>query len=129
MSQSLDPAVRDLSVKALLEAIRRQGVRALEGAGGLEIGRFRQVERLMRMAIDLSNVRVKGVPNVYIRGVKPDPDEALAVPEVLTVSLSDLLAARAADHLADALAGDPAAFRAIEAEAERILTTEEIQMA
>ena len=42
--------------------------------------------------------------------------------------MTDLLAARASDHLPPALEGDPEALRAFEQEAERLLKTEDIQL-
>jgi hypothetical protein len=42
--------------------------------------------------------------------------------------VSDLLAARASDHLGAALESDPQALRGFEQEAERLLETEDIQV-
>ena len=47
---------------------------------------------------------------------------------MLSVKLTDLLAARAADHLADALLGLPEARAALEREAEAMLLTENVQL-
>ena len=79
----------------------------------------------MRLAVDLAGAG-NGLPLVEFHGIPPR-DGPGALPEILSVHLTDLLAARASDHLAAALEGDPEALRACEQEAERLLETEEIQ--
>ena len=124
MIQPHEPAILDLAVMSLHNAIRREAARLLEAPGELEATHFRRIARLMRLALALAG-EGRGLPLVEFRGLPPfrpgDP------PEILSVPLTDLLAARAADHLPAALEGDPAALRAVEQEAEQLLETEDIQ--
>ena len=67
-----------------------------------------------------------GLPLVEFHGIPPLPGRG-ALPEILSVNLTDLLAARASGYLFAALKGEPEALRAVEQEAERLLETEDIQ--
>jgi hypothetical protein len=129
MSQSDEAAILKLTVGSLHNAIRRVAARILEAPGTLDTGGFRQVERLMRMAISLAGAG-RGVPFVEVHGIPPSasPGDPAALPELFSVKLTDLLAARAADHLSAALEGDAEALRAFDKVAERLLTTENIQL-
>jgi hypothetical protein len=124
MIQSHEPAVLDLAVISLYGAIRRIEARLLEGAGEFDVRKIRRVEYLMRIALDLAGAG-NGMPIVESHDLPPAGPGGL--PEILSVKLTDLLAARAAEHLAAALEGDPEAPRAFEREAERLLETEDIQ--
>ena len=125
MIQSHEPAILDLAVISLHGAIRRIAARHLEGPGELDVTTIRRVERLMRIALDLAGVG-NGVPLVEFHGI-PSSAGAGALPEVLSVKVTDLLAARASDHMPAALEGDPEALRAFEQEAERLLETEDFR--
>ena len=125
MIQSHEPAILDLALISLHGAIRRIAVRLLEGPDELDVTTIRRVERLMRIALDLAGVG-NGMPMVEFHGI-PAQSGRGAPPEILSVPLTDLLAARASNHLPAALEGDPEALRAFEREAERILETEDIQ--
>jgi hypothetical protein len=124
MIQSHEPAILDLGLISLHGAIRRIAVRLLEGPDELDVTTIRRAERLMQIALDLAGVG-NGMPLVKFDGLPPAGPGAL--PEILAVKLTDLLAARVSDHLPAALEGDPGALRAVEREAERILETEDIQ--
>ena len=63
-----------------------------------------------------------------IRGLGREACFTSLTPEILSVRLADLLAARASDHLSAALEGDPEGLRAVEREAERLLETEDIPL-
>jgi hypothetical protein len=126
MIQSHEPAILDLTVISLHDAIRHVAARVLEAPGMLEVTRFSRVERLMRIAVALAGAG-SGMPLVQFHGV-PAVAGPPAAPEILSVNLSDLLAARASDHLGAALEGDPQALRGFEQEAERLLETEDIQL-
>ena len=65
--------------------------------------RIGRVEYLMRIALDLAGVG-NGMPLVKFDGLPPAGPGAL--PEILAVKLTDLLAARASNHLPAALDGD-----------------------
>jgi hypothetical protein len=92
----------------------------------LGFAHFSRVERLMRIAGALSGAG-GGKPRVRFHGVPPVAGLS-APPETLCVDLSDLLAARASDHLGAALEGNPQALQSFEQEAERLLDTEDIQL-
>ncbi len=124
MIQSHEPAMLDLALISLHGAIRRIAARLLEGSWELDVRKIRRVEYLMRIALDLAGFG-NGMPLVEFHGLPPSGPGAL--PEILPVKLTDLLAARAAEHLPAALEGDPEALRAFEREAERLLETEDIQ--
>jgi hypothetical protein len=126
MIPSHEPAILELALISAHDAIRRVAVRILEGPGALDVTQFRRVGRLMRLAIALAGAG-NGVPLVEIHGIPPAAGPG-APPETLSVSLTDLLAARAAGYLPAALEGDPEALRAFELEAERLLETEDIQL-
>jgi hypothetical protein len=126
MIQSHEPAILDLAVTSLHDAIRRVAARILEAPGTLEVTDFRRLERLMRIAVALAGAG-SGMPLVQFRGV-PRVAGPRVPQETLSVNLSDLLAARASDHLGAALEGDPQALRSFEQEAERLLETEDIQL-
>jgi hypothetical protein len=129
MSKSEDADILELTVSSLHKVIARLAVRNLEAPGAAGVAQFRQVERLMRMAIALAGAG-RGLPFVEIHGI-PATEGASnpgALPELLSVKLTDLLAARASDHLSEALAGNPEALRAIDKVAEKLLTTENIQL-
>jgi hypothetical protein len=125
MIQSHEPAILDLAVISLHDAIRRVAARTLEAPGELDVAHFHRVERLMRLAVALAGAG-RGSPVVEYHGLPPVAGPG-SLPEILSIRLTDLLAARASDHLAAALEGDPGALRAIEREAERLLETEDIQ--
>ena len=125
MIQAHEPAVLDLAIISLQDAICRLATRILDDSPAVEADRFRQVERLMRIGIDLAGAG-RGLPQVEYHGI-PSAAGAGGLPEILAVNLTDLLAARAADDLPAALEGDPEALRIFEREAEWLLKTENIQ--
>jgi hypothetical protein len=125
MIQSHEPAMLDLALISFHCAIRRAAARLLEGSEELEVTRILRVGFLMRIALDLTGAG-NGVPLVEFHGIPPSAG-AGALPKVLSVKLTDLLAARASDHIPAALEGDPEALRAFELEAERLLETEVIR--
>ena len=125
MIQSHEPAILDLALLSLRGAIRGIAARLLEGPGELEVTTIRRVERLMRIALDLAGVG-NGMPVVEFHGLPPVAGP-VALAEILSIPLTDLLAARASDHLPAALEGNREARRAFEQEAERILETEDVQ--
>jgi hypothetical protein len=125
MIQSHESAILDLALISLNGAIRRIAVRLMEGPDELDVTTIRRVERLMRIALDLAGVG-NGMPLMEFHGIPPKSGRG-ARPEILSVPLTDHLAARASDHLPAALEGDPAALRAFEREAERLLETEGIE--
>ena len=125
MSQPLDPDLLDLAVNTLQEAIRRVSARLLEAPSPLDLSHFRQVERLMRIAIALCG---EGRRPPYVQAHNLPKAEVGELPEIVDVDLVSLLAAYAPDHLAAALGGDPDARRALEHEAERLLETEDIHL-
>jgi hypothetical protein len=126
MIQAHEPAILDLGIISLHEAIRRVAARILEAPEAMEVRHFRRVEQLMRVAAALSGVG-EGLPTVQFHGIPAGPRLGF-LPETLSISVTDLLAARAADHLAAALEGDPEALRGFEQEAERLLQTEDIRL-
>jgi hypothetical protein len=126
VNQPHEPAIIDLAVISLHDAIRRVAARILEAPGTLEVAHFSRLERLMRIAVALAGSG-SGMPLVQFHGVPPVAGPP-ARQETLSVNLSDLLAARASDHLGAALEGDPQALRGFEQEAERLLETEDIQL-
>jgi hypothetical protein len=126
MSQPDDAAILSLTVKTLHQVIRRRAARILESPNALSMGQFRQVERLMRLAIALAGGG-RGLPTVQVHGI-PSSGAQDELPEVMTVPLTDLLAARASDHLTAALEGDADALRALEKVADRLLETEDVQL-
>ena len=125
MIQPQEPAILDLTIMSLHDAIRGVAARLLEAPGELEVTHFRRVERLIRLAVDLAGAG-RGLPRAEFHGLPPAAGPG-ALPEILSVHLTDLLAARASDHLSAALEGDPEALRAVEQEAERLLETEDIR--
>ncbi len=125
-SDSLEPAITELAVRSLHGAVRRVAGRLLEAPGSLDATQFRQVERLMRIAIALAGSR-EFFPFVQVHDIPPD-HETSKLPGLFGVKVTNLLAARASDFLSDALQGSPEAVRACEDEAERILQTEDIQL-
>jgi len=130
MSEPREADINTLAIESLHKATRRQAVRILEAPGALGASQYRQVERLMRIAIALAGAG-RGIPTVQVHGLHPGGEQAAepgALPEVFTVTLTDLLAARAADQLAAALEGDSEARRAFEQEAEQIILKENIQL-
>jgi hypothetical protein len=124
MIQPHEPAILDLGVIALHDAIRRVAARLLESPSELEPTHFRRVEHLMRIAIALAGAG-GGLPLVEFHGIPPVSG---TLPETLSVKLTDLLAARASEHLPAALEGDPEGLRAFGQEAERLLETVDIQL-
>src|SRR3954452_18256545 len=126
MIQSHEPAVLDLALISLHDAVRRVAARILEAPGALEVTHFRRVESLMRLAIALAGAG-RGLPRVEFHGLPPAAGPGM-LPEILSVRLTDLLAARASDYLSAALEGDPEGLLAVEQEAERLLETEDIQL-
>lgn len=121
-----DDLIKALMVSCLQSAIRKRAAEILRAPGELDTATFRDVERLMRMAIAMSQQGTGLAPRVYIHqaGLSPIPNTP---PELLPIELTDLLAARAGDQLGLALEGDGPARAAIEREAEAILSTEDIQ--
>jgi hypothetical protein len=97
--QPHEHAILDIAVMSMHDAIRHVSARILEGPGTL----------------------------VQFHGVHPVAGPA-PLTETLSVNLSDLLAARASDHLGAALEGDPRALRAFEQEAERLLEADDIEL-
>jgi hypothetical protein len=129
MSDPDDAAILKVTVTSLHQAIRRLAARTLAAPGALSVGDFRQVERLMRIAIALAGAG-RGLPFVEVHGI-PAAEVATnpgALPELLSVKLTDLLAARASDHLSDAVQGDLNALRSLDKVADKLLTTENIQL-
>jgi hypothetical protein len=126
MIQRHEPAMLDLGIISLHGAIRRVAARILEAPGALEVTQFRRVEQLMRIAVALAGAG-RRLPLVEFHDIPPVASPG-SLPEVLSVNLTDLLAARASNHLPPALEGDPEALRAFEQEAERLLETEGIQL-
>jgi hypothetical protein len=127
MIQPHEPALLDLAVLSLHRALRRVAARMLEAPGELTAAHYRRVERLMRIAIALAGAGSTRLPHVEIHGIPPGSDPT-ALPGLLSIDLTDLLAARAGEHLPAALRGEAEALRAVEQEAERILETEDIQL-
>jgi hypothetical protein len=124
--QSHEPAIVDLAIMSLHDAARRVAARILEAPETLEATDFGRVERLMRIAVAMGGEGSR-MPLVQFHGVpaiagQPNPRQTVSV------SLSDLLAARASDRLGAALEGDPRALRGFELEAERLLETEDIRL-
>jgi hypothetical protein len=126
MIHAHEPAILDLALISLHEAIRRVASRILQAPGDVNATQLRRVARLMRIGVDLTGAG-NGLPVVEFHGVPPAEPGPGALPEILSVNLTDLLAARASDHLHAALEGDPGALHALEQEAERLLETEDIQ--
>jgi hypothetical protein len=124
--QPHDPAILDIAVMSMHDAIRHVSARILERPGTLDVTHFSRVERLMRVAVALTGGG-GGMPLVQFHGVHPVAGPA-PLTETLSVNLSDLLAARASDHLGAALEGDPQALRGFEQEAERLLEAEDIEL-
>jgi hypothetical protein len=127
MIQSHEPAILDLTVFSLHSAIRHATARILETPVGLTVADYRRIERLMRIAIALAGGGSSGPPHVHVHGLPPG-DGPGALPEILSVNLTDLLAARVAAHLPGALNGEAEALDAFADEAERLLETEDIQL-
>ncbi len=127
MIQSHEPAILDLAVISLHDAIRCTAIRILEEPGALDVTDFRRVARLMRIAIALAGAG-SVLPHVEFHGIPPIMGGPGSLPETLSVNLTDLLAACASGHLPAALEGDPEALLAFEQEAERLLKTEDIQL-
>ncbi|HWE36818.1 MAG TPA: hypothetical protein VG406_09650 [Isosphaeraceae bacterium] len=123
-----DPAVTAFSVIILLNALRRLAARLLSGEAEPTVTHYRLVERLMRIAITLAGAGNARHPHIQIHQDAPGDESATLLPRVTRVDLPDLLAARAADHLPAALAGDESARAQVEAIAEHILLTEDIQL-
>jgi hypothetical protein len=126
MIHSHEPAILDLTLLDLEGAIRRIAVRILGRPEVLDVSHFRRVAGLMRLAIALEGTGA-GLPFAEYHGIPPMAGPG-ALPEILSVRVTDLLAARAADHLPAALEGEPEALRAFEREAEQLLETEDIQL-
>jgi hypothetical protein len=124
--QPHEHAILDIAVMSMHDAIRHVSARILEGPGTLDVTHFSRVERLMRVAVALTGGG-GGMPLVQFHGVHPVAGPA-PLTETLSVNLSDLLAARASDHLGAALEGDPRALRAFEQEAERLLEADDIEL-
>jgi hypothetical protein len=130
MSEPRDADINNLAIASLQRAIRRVAARILEAPGALSVSQYRRVERLMRIAIALAGAG-RGMPTVEVHGLPPTGEPAAnagALPELFTVTVTDLLAARAADQLPAALQGDAVALRALDQEAERLLETENVQL-
>jgi hypothetical protein len=114
-----------LLILALHRSIRRICARLLATPGVLAPRDYRLVQHYMRMALALAGAEGT-MPTVQFHGVKIPGSGML--PEIVLIPLPDFLATRAADHLADALEGDSTARAAVEAEAERILLNENVQL-
>jgi hypothetical protein len=119
MIQQHEPAILDLAIMALQDAVRRMSARLLDAPGVLEATDYLRVERLLHLAGALAGAG-GGAPLVEFHGL-PSAAGGGAQPETFSVCLTDLLAACASDHLPAALEGDPDAFRAVAQEAERLL--------
>ncbi len=126
MIQPHEPAILDLGIISIHDAIRRVAARILETPGELGVTHFRRVGHLMRLAVALAGAG-RGLPLVEFREIPPLAGPGF-LPEILSVNLTDLLAARASDYLPAALEGDPEALLAFEQEAERLLETEDIHL-
>ena len=126
MSLTNEAAIHELAVRALHDAIRRAAGRVLDSTEPLAVSQFRQVERLMRLAIAVAGSGSR-VPYVEVHGIPAGSDEG-TLPQVLSIDLTDLLAARAADHLPGALRGEAESLRVLAEQADRILATEDIQL-
>jgi hypothetical protein len=124
-----DPDVTAFSVLVLLTALRRLAARLLAGQAEPTVAHYRLVERLMRIAITLAGAGSARHPYVQMRDDSPGDETATLLPRSTRVDLPDLLASRAADQIASALAGDETARVKVEAIAEQILLTEDIQLA
>ncbi len=117
--------VQAVAVRSLVEALRRLAAKQLAAPYGLDTAHARLVERLMRIAIAVAGAGPRAVPKVMIHNLPAGPDEP---PQILPVSLPDLVAARASDHLVPAVGGDEAALEELVKTAERILATEDVQL-
>ena len=124
MSQSRDAAVHDLAVRSLHEAIRRAAALILEAQGPATVADYRRVEWLMRIAVALAGGRP---PHVQVHNL-PAEGTGEALPGLLSVGLTDLLVARAADHLPAALRGEAGALGVLGDEAGRLIEVEDIQL-
>src|SRR4051794_36627089 len=102
-----DPEILELAVQCLHAATRRIVLRTLEAPGKLEVSSCRRIERLMRIAGSLAEGGSRK-PYVQVHGIPPAGGPG-SLPEIFSVTLTDLLAGRASDHLAGALQGDAAA--------------------
>src|SRR4051794_20421701 len=97
MSATTEPAILDLTVLSLQNAVRRVATRLLEGSEPIDLGTFRRVERLMRVAVAVGGGGTSQ-PFVEVHGLPAETSDGV-LPGVMSVSLTDLLAARASDHL------------------------------
>jgi hypothetical protein len=127
-SPAADPDVTAFSVLVLLTALRRLSARLLSGQAEPTVAQYRLVERLMRIAIALAGAGNVRHPYVQPRQDVPDETGSILLRQVTKVELPDLLASRAADQIAAAFAGDETARAKVEAVAEHILLTEDIQL-
>src|SRR6478672_5632692 len=104
MPMPTDDLIQQLMVDCLHAAIRRRATAILQAPGTLDTPTFRDVERLMRMAVAMTRSGTGLPPTVYIHQAgRSEP--AGGPPELLLVELTDLLAARAGDRLGQALDG------------------------
>ena len=73
--RSAEPAAQALVTEELPRAIRRIAARALDGAEGDGVAPYRQVERLMRLALTLSARGTSGRPTSRstTSGASPGP--------------------------------------------------------
>jgi hypothetical protein len=127
MTQANEIEIRNLAITSLQKSICQRASRLLDGGVEPTLDHFRLVERLMRIAIALAGVGGARAPRVKVHRL-PAEQVPGALPEILSVDLADLLAARAADSLPGALRGEPEALLALVREGSHLLETEEIQL-
>ena len=70
MIQPHEPAILDLGIISLHDAIRRVAARILETPGELEVTHFRRVGHLMRIAVALAGAG-RGLPLVAFHDIRP----------------------------------------------------------
>lgn len=122
-----DPEIAPFAAQVLRTALRRLAARLLLGEAEPTVIQYRLVERLMRIAITLAGAGTARHPYVQIHEAAPGGEETL-LPKLTRIDLPDLLVARAGDRFAAAVDGDESARQAVEAIAEQILLTEDIQL-
>jgi hypothetical protein len=127
MTPANEIEIRNLAIASLQKAICQRATRLLEGGVEPTLGHFRLVERLMRIAIALAGGGGARAPHVKVHRL-PSEEGPGGLPEILSVDLADLLAARAAESLPGALRGEPEALLAMVREGSHLLETEEIQL-
>jgi hypothetical protein len=126
MTQANEVEIRNLMIASLHKAICQRAIRLLNDETP-PLDHYRLVERLMRIAIALAGVGAARAPRVKVHQL-PSEQGPGALPEIFSVDLADLLAARAAESLPGALRGEPEALLALVREGSHLLETEEIQL-